>query len=236
VSTWIRLEHVLASSSIPLLFPPVDIDGELYCDGGLRQMVPLAPALHLGATHLLVIDPLAAPVAASPTDEMLRREAVASPLYLAGKALNALFVDRLEVDLARVDQLTAILRAGERRFGPAFAAELNAELRAAGGRPIAPVSTLRLSPSVDVAHLAADYATSGEFAARVRGAAAHVLRHLASAGATRAGDLLAYLLFDGGFAAALIDLGRADARAHRDELVALFGAQRSQPQLPALRT
>jgi len=56
VATQITAEHVLASAAIPLLFPGVVIDGETYCDGGLRQMVPLSPALHLGADRLLVIN------------------------------------------------------------------------------------------------------------------------------------------------------------------------------------
>ena len=38
----------------------------------------------------------------------------------------------------------------------------------------------------------------------------------------RAGDLLAYLMFDGGFTAQLVELGRADARAKHEELCALF--------------
>ncbi|HEX3770021.1 MAG TPA: patatin-like phospholipase family protein, partial [Polyangiaceae bacterium] len=45
----IRAEHVLASAAVPLLFPAVEIDGQFYCDGGLRQNVPLSPARRLGA-------------------------------------------------------------------------------------------------------------------------------------------------------------------------------------------
>src|SRR5581483_3848419 len=45
----LRLEHALASAAIPFVFPAVTIDGELYCDGGLRQNVPLSPARRLGA-------------------------------------------------------------------------------------------------------------------------------------------------------------------------------------------
>jgi hypothetical protein len=50
------------------------------------------------------------------------------------------------------------------------------------------------------------------------------LRHLASGDPARSGDLLSYLLFDGAFAARLIAQGRADARAKRDELIALLTA------------
>jgi hypothetical protein len=40
---------------------------------------------------------------------------------------------------------------------------------------------------------------------------------------TRASGILSYLLFDGGFARWLIELGRHDARVHHAGLVALFG-------------
>ena len=95
-------------------FPPPEVRasaGELYCDGGLRQMVPLSPSVHLGARRLLVVNPLAKQEV---RDDPARREASTSPLYLAGKALNALYLDRTEADVARVEQLSAVLRAGRR--------------------------------------------------------------------------------------------------------------------------
>ena len=217
--TTITVEHAMASASIPLVFPPVWIDGELYCDGGLRQMVPLSPSLHLGARRLLVINPVAK---TDIDDSQARVEASTSPLYLAGKALNALFLDRTEVDVARVDQLSAVLRAGRRRFGPRFDADIDDELRAMGENPIHEVETLRIGPSRDLGKLACDVLTSPEFAKRERGFVGTVMRWLAQAGATRTGDLLSYLLFDGAFASELIALGRSDARAHHAELCQLL--------------
>lgn len=212
--------HAMASAAIPLLLPPVTIGGDLYCDGGLRQMVPLSPSIHLGARRLLVINPLAP--AGGTAEEQARREASLSPFYLAGKALNALFVDRTEVDLARLEQLSAVLRAGRRRFGPEFEAEINAELARDGAGPLHDVATLRMGPSRDLGRLAAEYAASPELARRERGLVVRAIRCLAEAGTTRTGDLLSYLLFDGGFAAELIALGRADARRRHGELCAFF--------------
>ena len=34
---------ILASSSIPVLFSPVEMDGKLYCDGGLLENIPVNP-------------------------------------------------------------------------------------------------------------------------------------------------------------------------------------------------
>ena len=47
--------HALASAAIPILFPHVKIGNELFMDGGVRQNTPIAPALRLGATHVLAI-------------------------------------------------------------------------------------------------------------------------------------------------------------------------------------
>lgn len=37
----IRLEHILASAALPPMFPPVEVDGEHYWDGGLVSNTPL---------------------------------------------------------------------------------------------------------------------------------------------------------------------------------------------------
>jgi len=221
MQTRITSDHVLASAAIPLLFPAVQIEGETYCDGGLRQMVPLSPALHLGADRLLVINPV--PGGRKPAS-VARGDSVTSPLYLAGKALNALFADRVEADLERLTSTTQLLRAGTRRFGPTFERELNLELARAGEPELREISALCIEPSRDLSALAAEYVIGPEFRARTSGMAAFVLRCIADGDPSRVGDLLAYMLFDGGFTRLLIELGRADARARHDELCALFDA------------
>ena len=53
--TDIDINHLMASSAIPGLFPAVSINGDYYGDGALRQLNPISPALHMGATKLLTI-------------------------------------------------------------------------------------------------------------------------------------------------------------------------------------
>jgi NTE family protein len=48
--TW---QHLAAACSIPLFFPPVEIDGRRYLDGGLRGSLPLWAAEELGATRAI---------------------------------------------------------------------------------------------------------------------------------------------------------------------------------------
>ena len=48
-------DAVVASCSVPGLFPPVEIDGEHYLDGGLVHSIPVGRALELGATEIYVL-------------------------------------------------------------------------------------------------------------------------------------------------------------------------------------
>ena len=45
----IRVEHLVASSALPFIFPAVKLNREYFGDGTMRQTAPLSPALHLGA-------------------------------------------------------------------------------------------------------------------------------------------------------------------------------------------
>jgi NTE family protein len=49
------IDALLASSAIPAIFPPVEIDGAHYYDGGLVNSVPLTRAVDLGATRVFVL-------------------------------------------------------------------------------------------------------------------------------------------------------------------------------------
>jgi len=220
----IRPEHVLASAAVPLLFPAVEIDGQFYCDGGLRQNVPLSPARRLGADRLIVVNPrfIREEQPAPGLGEARERE-YPDPLFVLGKAMNALLLDRIENDIDRLQRLNSVLAAGTRRFGPAFADALNEELARDGSRGLRPIEVVYVRASEDIGMLAAEYVQSPEFAKRVRGLMGRALRRLAE-GESEA-DLLSYVLFDGEFCGRLVETGRADARAKHDELVRFFAAR-----------
>ena len=56
---WFRsgplVSALLASASIPGVFPPVEIGGEHFYDGGLVNSVPISRAIELGATTIYVL-------------------------------------------------------------------------------------------------------------------------------------------------------------------------------------
>jgi len=217
-----RPEHALASAAIPLLFPPVRIGGRTYCDGSLRQAVPLSPALHLGATRVVAVSTQHAPPRVSPTLEREREDAAASPLYLLGKAVNALTLDRIDEDLERLAMVNHLLEAGARAWGDGFLAGINLELERARARTVRPVRAVLVRPSESLGRMAADYVHGRAFRAGVSGSVRRLFERLASGESAHEADLLSYVLFDGPFAAELIELGYADARGQRDELQALY--------------
>lgn len=50
------LEPLLASTAMPSIFPPVEVEGRTYIDGGVSNNVPIAPAAAMGAKKIYVMD------------------------------------------------------------------------------------------------------------------------------------------------------------------------------------
>ncbi len=217
VQTRIRAQHTLASSAIPFLFPPVDIDGDAFQDGGLRQNTPLVPALRLGASHLLVVG-VKRPLSERPPEHRVRPEAL-SLTFLMGKAMNALMLDPIERELHRVERINRILDFGTREYGPDFADKLNAALNPGTLTHYRSVSTLFVRPSEDLGQMSAAAWRAGKV--RASRPTQFLLSRIASQEAEDEADLLSYLLFDHHYTGALEALGFEDA-ARQEESIARF--------------
>lgn len=213
--------HALASAAIPVLFPAVKIGKAFYVDGGLRNNTPMSPAIRLGADKLLVIS---LRHKATQTNEAARAIHNAAsppkPLYLLGKALNSLLLDPTEYDLERMERINSILDAGERAYGPDFANTISAVDRK--DHPLRRLKAVHIQPSIDIGGMAADLLARGHPKLHNRVARAIMDRMARNEGNDEA-DMLSYLLFDGEFAAQLLELGFQDAQAHEEELLKVFG-------------
>lgn len=214
--------HALASAAIPMLFPPVKIDDELYLDGGLRQNTPIAPALRLGATHIFAIG------SSREVQGIVRNEgpvgvAARAPgaAFLLGKVLNAFLLDHVDVDLELLRRLNNVIKDGTKAYGPGFLEAMSREAKRRNQPPYRYVEAFELRPSEDMGRLASDHVRRGKlignpfFTRR--------LLSLLDIGVGDEADLASYLLFDGHFCRQLVEMGRADAHARRDEILAFFG-------------
>ena len=219
----LRAIHTLASSALPLLFPAVRIDGRYYSDGGLRQNVPLSPARRLGARALIVVNPKHAPAAPGHADgdelHRVRDESPPNALFLLGKTLNALLVDRIDNELDRFEKINAILDAGTRIHGATFNDALNRELGYEPNAGLQRIDVVHIRSSINIPQLAAEYVRHPRF--HVPGVLGRMMKHVAHADTISDADLLSYVLFDGEFAGRLIEIGRMDAQATHERLCGL---------------
>lgn len=217
----IGLSHALASAAIPMIFPAIRIGNRYYSDGGLRMNTPLAPALRMGADRVLVIGLRPPADEIEPQLDVAREAAAQSPIYLAGKALNTLMVDRVEYDLARMELFNDILREGVASFGEGFLETVNRPIVARRGRAYKIIDSLFIRPSRDLAVEAGECIEGQARSSLASPLKRWVLGHLVDAEVSEA-DILSYLYFDACYAERLIEMGRSDAAALEDELVEFF--------------
>jgi len=221
--THLHPSHALASAAIPVLFPVVRIGDTYYADGGLRLNTPLSPALRLGADRVLVValrpeaQPLAEPAPAAP-----HTKDTASPAYVFGKVLNALMLDHLDTDLARMHTMNEMIENGERAFGDEFLTRLNAASETERRQQFRAIDDLVIRPSADLGVLAAQVLQDLPGAMERSPIFRLAMRNLVPGRHSPEADLMSYLLFDGQFLAPLTELGYRDAMAQEDALVRFF--------------
>jgi NTE family protein len=199
----IRIEHLLASAAIPLLFPAVHINREYFGDGALRQLAPISPALHLGAEKILVIG-------VSNEEEAYRERVDGYPsiAQTVTSVLNSSFIDSLESDLERLRRINKTIS-----HIPPEIREKNTTLRHVETLVIAP-------PSKVLDQIAINYAMDLPRSIRT---------FVYGSGATKRGGagVLSYLLFEGSYCKALIDLGYIDGMGKAEEIKRFLGIDTS---------
>ncbi len=200
----IGIQHLLASSAIPFIFPavPLFVAGQReYCgDGSMRQLAPISPAIHLGASKVLVVGAGRLTEPARGASGAARYPSLAQ---IAGHALSSIFLDGLAVDIERLNRINLTLSMLPR--------ELHDKT------PLKPVELLVIAPSERLDDIATRHI--GSLPAPIR-------TMLSGIGATeaRGAALASYLLFESTYTCDLIGLGQRDTEARRDDVLAFFGS------------
>lgn len=199
----IGVEHLMASSAIPFIFPsvPMFFEGrrEYFGDGAMRQIAPISPAIHLGAERVLVIGAARLGEADEPQDRQFAQ--YPSLAQIAGHAMSSIFLDTLAADIERTQRVNKTLSV----LTPEQLA--NTRLR--------PIRTLVISPSELISEVASRH---------VRSLPRSIRMMLGGIGGTeaRGATLASYLLFERSYTRELIKMGEADTFNLRDEVLAFF--------------
>ncbi len=194
-----KIEYLLASASMPFLFPAIKVHREYFGDGSMRQIAPVSPALHLGADRVLIVG-----TGRQSSDQARTRSSVYPSLaQIAGHALNSIFLDSLMVDIERLERINRTVSL------------IPQEALGHAKLSLRPVRVLFISPSQHIERIAARFLH--ELPRTVR----FILRPTGAL--NRAGSNLAsYLLFEQSFCRALIELGYQDTMSREAEVREFF--------------
>ncbi len=195
----IGVNHLMASSAIPLIFPPAKISNSYYGDGSVHFLSPLSPAVHLGADRLLIIsvDPVNNDLQEHKTNECPTMAEV------AGHVFDSVLVDSLESDLERLKRVNKTLPL------------IDPEKAKQAGHSLKPIEPLVIAPREEL------YYEAGQYFKHLP----PILRFFME----RVGindesgqSVLSYLMFDHHYTQRLIEIGYQDALAKKSELLEFF--------------
>ncbi len=198
IRTQLTLQHLLASTAIPTLFPAVKINREYFGDGAIRQLAPLSPAIHLGAEKILAIG-VSSYKSRRPAKDSI--SAHPSLTQIIGHVLNSAFIDTMVTDLDTLRRYNNILPA------------IPTEARHDKDFPLRHIDLLEISPSEDLNIIASEYFNSLPRALRL------------FINDTGSSNILSLLLFEKDYCEALMTLGFSDAMEKSSQILAFFRPQ-----------
>ncbi|BDX07573.1 patatin-like phospholipase family protein [Planctobacterium marinum] len=189
----LEIDHLLASSAIPIVFPPVRIGDDYYGDGAIHESAPLSAPIHLGARKIFVIGV----VKDKPDTPHPHMHTRLNSAQIAGHLLDTIFSDALESDIERmnrVNQTLNLLTPQQQKL-----------------TDLKPVECFIINPSKSIQNLAWKY--YDELPGGIK-----ALLRLIGVNRSSESSLLSYLMFEGKFCSELIQLGYQDGLAQQDAI------------------
>lgn len=193
--TNIQSEHVMASSAIPLLFPPIGVDTRYFGDGCVRNTAPCSPSIYLGSQKILVIGVRRSTQTVYESLVMKNSKAPSVGRVL-NVLLNSVMLDGVELDVERLNRINSLID----EIPPAVHTNL----------PYKKVDVVWISPSSDI----------GEIAAQKHMKLPHIIRYLLKGlgSIQETSEIVSYLLFDPSFCTQLIEIGYEDGMRQKEEI------------------
>lgn len=189
----LTVDHIMASASLPMVFPAIRLGKHWFGDGGIRLSAPLSPALHLGATRMLAISTHYAKSVSEADEPQIA--GYPPPAQILGQLMDAIFLDVMDEDTVRLQ------RSNE------FLLDLSPELRH-GYRP---VDFAVIRPSEDIGKLAAEYEPQLPRTFRF------LTRSLGTRETSNA-DFMSLFMFVPEYLERLMEIGENDANARIEEI------------------
>ena len=192
-ATTLQISHLLASAALPIIFPAERIGNEYFGDGGMRMVAPLSPAIHLGATRILVIGTRDEKPDLPPE----KPTSYPSAGEIGGYLMDTIFMDTLNADLARMQRINETLEL------------VPAEKHQQAG--LKRIDSLVIKPSRDLRHVTRAHVHE------IPRSVQTLLRTLGGWG--KDWRMASYLLFESAYCSELIELGYTDGMNSESEIV-----------------
>lgn len=201
LATRITVDHVCASSAIPLIFQPVKLPTgkgmAFFGDGCVRLQQPLSPVIRLGAEKIVAIG---VRCENREHQEEATDERDPSLAQVLGILFNVMFLDHLVTDIEHLERLNQLLGNGHL-----------SQAGIPGSEKMRPLRSLLIKPSIDLSHVAHEHRKDMPYLIQ------YFVNSLGRDTAS-CSDLMSYLLFTSKYTRALIEIGYNDASERIDEI------------------
>ena len=206
--------HVLASSAIPVLFPPVRLEADermdevgcWYIDGGARLNAPIMPAIKFDVTKVVVIAADPAKRFAKEPDGRAGRPPAIEDTFV--QVLNGALTDRMIEDFSTLNKINDFVGA---------VANADKTVKSPTGREYKLIESLFGGPEPghvdELGQLARNVLTTAFTGIRTfRSFDLRLASHILGRPSRSQSELMSYVLFEPEFIEEAIQLGQRDAR------------------------